>query len=646
MNVYVVKISNGEIIKNILNQQQFTHDGINLFESEISVGDPVFIYFGGDKAQVSWETGLAAVGRIVKSPYDKGYSKNNFKIDIIPLHILPKPIPQKESKLHDKLRWLLWDAPYFGANHFPTQAIQKMHTEEATYASGKLYSEWAPDSVPTLKSLGVYDSSKLPNYQVSGSPPRVLPVKTLDDIEEKFLFDATSSNLKISIETIRRLISSLISKRFTILTGLSGSGKTKLAHAFAAWIDSNSSSSDPFKPGSKITSDRVTYYVNNSDRLSVEFWNNENLEETTIVTLPRKMISEWAEYIVANALTRDVTARQLREAVSKTSKYSPQLHSFETHLKAAAFSLCDSLTSAEYKPCYKIVPVGADWTSNENIVGYQDALQPAIYRKPASGALELILRAANDLERPYFLILDEMNLSHVERYFADILSTIEDAGIEISLHSASHNLSTGEDNSLTVPPKLALPENLFIIGTVNIDETTYMFSPKVLDRANVIEFRVSDDEMKSFLENPVKPDLNSLAGQGAQYARAFTEAAKQKNNPLDGTTRERVSGVLMEFFPQLKEAGAEFSYRTAHEICRFVYFHKELTGDGWEFYAALDAAIMQKLLPKLHGSKKKLGPVLEKMNGLCGERFPVSSEKIGRMQKRLAESGFTSFAEA
>ena len=184
-----------------------------------------------------------------------------------------------------------------------------------------------------------------------------------------------------------------------------------------------------------------------------------------------------------------------------------------------------------------------------------------------------------------------------------------------------------------------------MIGTVNVDETTYMFSPKVLDRANVIEFRVSDDEMKSFLENPVKPDLDSIAGQGAQYAKAFVSAAKQRDVPLDEEVRAQISEVLMKFFPTLKDAGAEFGYRTAHEICRFVYFHKELSSEPWKIESAMDAAIMQKLLPKLHGSKKKLGPVLEALSELCGE-YPASAEKIERMQKRLGEHGFTSFAEA
>ncbi len=114
------------------------------------------------------------------------------------------------------------------------------------------------------------------------------------------------------------------------------------------------------------------------------------------------------------------------------------------------------------------------------------------------------------------------------------------------------------------------------------------------------------------------------------------------------------------------EEGAEFGYRTAHEICRFVYFHKELTGEGWEINSAMDAAIMQKLLPKLHGSKKKLGPVLATLIRLClkeearpendpikGEvltkenaLYPGSLEKLARMRRRLAEHGFTSFAEA
>ena len=129
-----------------------------------------------------------------------------------------------------------------------------------------------------------------------------------------------------------------------------------------------------------------------------------------------------------------------------------------------------SLEHSDSKIGYVIIPVGANWTDNTNIVGYYNVITEEYQSTPA---YDLINKAQDDPDNPYFLILDEMNLSHVERYFADFLSAIE-SGEEIPLY--------GEDRTLK------LPDNLFIIGTVNVDETTYMFSPKVLDRANTIEF--------------------------------------------------------------------------------------------------------------------------------------------------------------
>ena len=92
--------------------------------------------------------------------------------------------------------------------------------------------------------------------------------------------------------------------------------------------------------------------------------------------------------------------------------------------------------------------VGADWTSNENLLGYPDALQPGKYRRPDNGALDIILAAKSDSKRPYFLILDEMNLSHVERYFADFLSAME-SGEPVHLHDET------DDSWNSVPAKLA-----------------------------------------------------------------------------------------------------------------------------------------------------------------------------------------------
>jgi len=358
---------------------------------------------------------------------------------------------------------------------------------------------------------------------------------SLQAFREQLHTGLTQAGLRVSDGLLLRFAASLLAKRFLILTGLSGSGKTKLAHAFAAWI-------------------------------------------------------------------------------------------------------------TETEDQYRLVAVGADWTTNENVVGYQDALQTGIYRKPSNGALDVILRAKNNPAHPYFLILDEMNLSHVERYFADILSAVE-SGEEIALHSAAESLKTSEDDPLPVPPKLRLPDNLFIVGTVNVDETTYMFSPKVLDRANVIEFRATAGDIAAFLDAPSKVDMDALASKGAAFGPAFVAEAGAAAQ-LDGATAADLKARLTEIFDALAPIGAEFGFRTAHEITRFTHFHAKLSGGGWQFKDALDAQVLQKLMPKLHGSERRLGPVLKALEAFCeAQQCAASLEKIRRMQDRLKD-GFTSFAEA
>src|SRR5690606_11509449 len=101
----------------------------------------------------------------------------------------------------------------------------------------------------------------------------------------------------------------------------------------------------------------------------------------------------------------------------------------------------------------------------------------------------------------YLLILDEMNLSHVERYFADFLSAIE-SGEAVPLHNSECEF----------PESIKIPGNLLVVGTVNVDETTYMFSPKVLDRANTIEFETTPpgEYLNGWEEGNPRGDLKFL----------------------------------------------------------------------------------------------------------------------------------------
>ena len=305
---------------------------------------------------------------------------------------------------------------------------------------------------------------------------------------------------------------------------------------------------------------------------------------------------------------------------------------------------------------YRIVAVGADWTSNENLLGYADALQTGVYRPPVNGALELILRAHADTTNPYFLILDEMNLSHVERYFADFLSAMESSNAPLSLHGVAAGLQAGGvggAGGVEVPSSVALPDNLFIIGTVNVDETTYMFSPKVLDRANVIEFRATAAQMGAFLDDPVGIDLDGLASQGVGFAAAFVARAQADADiaalvDTQGTAvAPQLKADLLQVFDALVGVGAEFGFRTAKEIARFMVIHKELSGLDWQYKDALDAQVVQKLMPKLHGSARKLDAVLKALDTFATQHALVlTGEKVKRMQERLVRDGFTSFAEA
>ena len=305
---------------------------------------------------------------------------------------------------------------------------------------------------------------------------------------------------------------------------------------------------------------------------------------------------------------------------------------------------------------YRIVAVGADWTSNENLLGYADALQTGVYRPPVNGALELMLRAHADTTNPYFLILDEMNLSHVERYFADFLSAMESSNAPLSLHGVATGLQAGGvggAGAVTVPSSVALPNNLFIIGTVNVDETTYMFSPKVLDRANVIEFRATAAQMGAFLDDPVGIDLDGLASQGVGFAAAFVARAQADADiaalvdTQGAAVAPKLKADLLQVFDALAGVGAEFGFRTAKEIARFMVIHKELSGLDWQYKDALDAQVVQKLMPKLHGSARKLDAVLKALDTFATQHALVlTGEKVKRMQERLVRDGFTSFAEA
>jgi 5-methylcytosine-specific restriction enzyme B len=330
------------------------------------------------------------------------------------------------------------------------------------------------------------------------------PRHNIQQLIDEFYNDVTKSGYIFRKQFIKRFIVSLLTRRFVIFTGLSGSGKTILAKLFATWI------------GSVFDGDQ-----------------HQSL----------------------------------------------------------------------------LLPVGADWTSNENIIGYPNALDHERYE--STNTLELILEALKDPGSPYFLILDEMNLSQVEKYFSDVLSAIESDGA-IPLHSNQMNGDYTEIQN--IPNKIFLPKNLFIIGTVNIDETTYMFSPKVLDRANVIEFKVDKESIEKLLTTKQNVEnLDSLSNKGVQYSYLLLEDYSRLIIPMEG-----FSDHLLELFELQSASNLEFGYRTVNDMIEFIKIWKNSTSDDdFSLYEVLDILIYQKVLPKLHGSRNIIEPVLVNLAYFC-----------------------------
>lgn len=310
---------------------------------------------------------------------------------------------------------------------------------------------------------------------------------------------------------------------------------------------------------------------------------------------------------------------------------------------------------------HKLVPVGANWTENRHLLGFYNIITKN-YQKTA--ALNLIMDATDNKESAYFLVLDEMNLSHVERYFADFLSAME-SDESIPLHS---------NDDVEIPWELDIPRNLLVIGTVNVDETTYMFSPKVLDRANTIEFStypaknymLSDHQTNSpsgdmkYLENPLS-DL--------EIRNLSINDLKERLKGVKTKTNDDLWDVLAEeinlFQEALGKAGFDFGFRVINEILRFMYVAWVYEGklevwDNWMRF--FDAQIKQKMLPKLHGSQRVLEEVLKDLFELCyidtvdsppryfeklstdpSVKYLESALKIQEMDKVLNEQRYVSF---
>ena len=294
-----------------------------------------------------------------------------------------------------------------------------------------------------------------------------------------------------------------------------------------------------------------------------------------------------------------------------------------------------------------IVLVGADWTDNTKMLGFYNPLEERYVSTPT---LDFILQASENVSIPHFLILDEMNLSHVERYFSDFLSAME-SDEEIPLYKKPVQVGNTEDSEEVIPEKIRLPKNLFVTGTVNIDETTYMFSPKVLDRSNVVEFKPEKDDVLKLMTGAT--DVNKVEAADFGVAEGFTVLASEIRKGVcnvDADELDKVKLFLDGIYDELQESGFEFAYRTVKEIRQYFAAAYELQKDEFNLTRTMDEQIVQKILPKIYGDRKQIGELLDTLEEKCkngiedsSEEMTLSLKKIEQMKKRLDKYQYASF---
>jgi len=311
------------------------------------------------------------------------------------------------------------------------------------------------------------------------------------------------------------------------------------------------------------------------------------------------------------------------------------------------------------------VAVKSNWTDNTELFGYYNILEEKYNLTPL---LKFMLTASEHPTKPFFLILDEMNLSKVEHYFSDFLSCIESRIVNdddsisqenIQLHNYSSFVESNDSYYDMIPNSFGIPFNLYVTGTVNIDETTYAFSPKVLDRANVIEFNDVDIDNYSVRQDDNRFSLSNFPLFGVP---------KIASSVAFNSSPDEYKSTIVELLQILKPYNLHFGYRVINEMAEFVNNAiKHIDNRPEIINDAIDLQILQKILPKLSGSFGKLDEPLRKLiHYLVGEaeisyvdinidyiskirlsetRFPESLSKICRIYTNLLYNGFASFLE-
>ena len=320
-----------------------------------------------------------------------------------------------------------------------------------------------------------------------------------------------------------------------------------------------------------------------------------------------------------------------------------------------------------HKPAnFEIIQVKPNWHNSMEVIGYKSNIGGAHYE--FTPFVEFLARAWKHQDIPFFLCLDEMNLAPVEQYFAEFLSAIESRSMEkdeyetdpiikpfnefgekvcneilnhlVGKIDASNAIPGSPDAKLVERFKtkgLTLPKNLLVLGTVNMDETTFSFSRKVLDRA------------MSIVMNKVEYD-KFFTGKTENDMAEFDENIKNLliDRPIRGLDAEdneadKVEEYLTAVNNVLDDTPFKLGYRAANEALLYVSAAHHFDSDA-TVEAALDEFTLMKILSRIEGDKRSIGTKLDELQEVITEStYPKSNKKLQQMAETLHNKQFVSY---
>lgn len=488
-------------------------------------------------------------------------------------------------------------------------------------------------------------------------PREASPPSTADGADIDLFRYVADRGFHFPRELVTRYLLALRTKPFALFTGISGTGKTKLALLTAEhfarmpgtlatrWEQPEDTDHEFYLPIDRVTlrSGTITPGPEQLDYFNVPAGATETFTATITNLLgahgdmtfrATNLVSGGRKY-----LTIQVPS-SVRRAMEESGVGERDYLRFEIveefkRYRVSLFRPAAEQVEIPPEDRYAFVSVRPSWSDHTALLGEWD---PSLERYVRTPVLELLLRAARE-ERvaraagvapaPYFVVLDEMNIARIEHYFSDFLSALESRRLDddgsirqepLHLHGADARRITWIDHlgvEYEIPQRLPIPTNVVFTGTLNLDDTTKGLSPKVVDRASTIGFSAVDY-------------AGYLAGTAGDHARDPLELPPEATTTRDFLGSFRLSSaddgqaVLDSLAPfvRLNELlvahDQHYGYRVLNDVALYVREARDLIGhDEATMHAAVDACVLQKVLPKFFTWREDRGGLLAMLLAYC-----------------------------